>query len=217
MGMRHHQEPTEAQERSRPWLHALGAFSVGCSRTLLIGGALLGAVTTSAVGAGDRPDAKAAACTGNIRAMEDALARGDVYGAMSARDQAYLSALASRRWDAMADVGDAALKIGQTAGLNRVMVPEARRAYRSALFRARQQSSLDGVLRATEAFVALGDLDGARQGLMIANELAVTSNEPHARERVRALQERLGAEAPVVGGVQPPEAPETPRGTHGAK
>ena len=133
-----------------------------------------------------------------IRAMDQALERGDIVAAARARQEASLAARASRRWEAMAAVGDASLRLAQLPAANRLMVAEARRSYLDALFRARHQGSLDGVLRLTEAFAALGDREIARQGFVIANVLAATSGEPDARARVRALQERLAAELPLI-------------------
>jgi len=60
-----------------------------------------------------------------------------------------------------------------------------------ALFRARSQGSLDGVLRAGEAFAALGDHEVASQAIRIAEGLAAEGNDPYAFSRVRSLSERL--------------------------
>ncbi len=168
---------------------------------LLAGGSLLSAVAPPSARAEHTGGSDATPWLGAIHAMDEALARGDVRAALKAREDAYGAALDSRRWDGMADVGDATLRLVQRAGLRPAMEPEARRAYLSALFRARRQASLDGVLRATEAFAALGDRDVARRGFVIANALAAASREPHALERVRALQARLAAEAPLVGSI----------------
>src|SRR5438445_11856052 len=69
---------------------------------------------------------------------------------------AYRAALGSRRWDAMVEVGDAALRIGEATGDREVAAARARRCYLEALFRARDQRSVDGVPRVAEAFAALG-------------------------------------------------------------
>jgi hypothetical protein len=184
-------------------------------RMLLTGSVLLGAVVAGTAHAGDPAASNDAAWATAIDAMDDALSKGDVGAAVTARQQAYLAALGSRRWDAMADVGDATLKLARTRSLRSVMEAEARRVYMVALFRARRQGSVHGVLRVTEAFALLGDRDVARQGLVIANALAVASSDPYARERVRALQERLAAESSLVGGVRPPAG--NARGSHGGE
>jgi hypothetical protein len=152
-----------------------------------------------------------------IRAMDEALTRGDVRAALRAREDARLAALASPNWEGVAMVGDATLRLGRRAGLATALEPGARRAYVFALHRARRQGSLEGVLYVTEAFAGLGDRDMTRRGLAIAEKLAVTSRAPHALERVRALRERLAAEIPPAGGV--PAAAAAPRegGSRGAE
>jgi hypothetical protein len=126
-----------------------------------------------------------------IRAMDEAMARGDVRAALRAREDARLAALASEGWEGLVLLGDATLRLGRNSGLRGAMEPAARRAYVFALGRARRQESLDGVVRVTEAFVSLGDRDMARKACGIAGGLAASAREPGARERVRALQNRL--------------------------
>ena len=136
-----------------------------------------------------------------IRAMDEALARGDLRAALKAREDARLAALASERWEGIAMVGDATLRLAQGTGLLDAMEPAARRAYVFALHRARRQGSLDGVLQITRAFAGLGDHDMVSVGFTIAGSLAVTSREANAVKRVRALEEELAAEMPRAGGV----------------
>jgi hypothetical protein len=66
----------------------------------------------------------------------------------------------------------------------------AREIYRSALRRARQQKSLDGVLQAAEALAAVGDPEGAKEGMRIAKALA--GSDPEAQADVRATATRVG-------------------------
>lgn len=169
-------------------------------RLMMAGLALLATAAMPAACAAGPEAHDAAPWEDAIRAMDQALERGDIAAAARARQEAYLAALSSRRWEAMAAVGDASLRLARLPAANRLMLAEARRSYVNAFFRARHQGSLDGVLRVTEAFAALGDREVARQGLVIANVLAAASREPYARERVRALQERLAAELPLMGG-----------------
>ena len=63
----------------------------------------------------------------------------------------------------MAAVGGLALQMGES--------PRAREAYLVALFRARDQRSFTGVLRAQEAFETLGDRPVALQCLHIAGSM----------------------------------------------
>ncbi len=184
---------------------------------LLVVGALASALSPPAAHAGDAHRADDAPWAAAIRAMDEALSKGEVGAALRAREEAHRVALGSRRWEAMADVADATLKLAQNADLRRAMQSEARRAYLSALFWARHQGSLDGVLRVTEAFAALGDREAARQGFVIATALAASSYEPHARERVRALQERLTAEVPLAGGERPAPVRAGTRDSRGAE
>jgi hypothetical protein len=71
----------------------------------------------------------------------------------------------------------------------------ARQAYLDALFCARDRRSVDGVLRAAEAFAALGDRDVVVQSLRIADVLA-DAEGPAARERVAAARRRLAPTNP---------------------
>src|SRR5439155_25255463 len=116
------------------------------------------------------------------------------------REYAHLAAHSVLSWNSMTDVGNATVRLSRGAGPGRALDPEARRAYLDALFRARSQASLDGVLRVTQAFAALGDHAVTRQAFVIGYALAAASGERHALERVRALEARLAAGAPFVGG-----------------
>jgi len=126
-----------------------------------------------------------------IRAMDRALAKGDLRAALRAREDARLAALASPGWDGLVTLGDATLRLGLHSGLQSAMEPAARRAYLFALHRARRQESLEGLVRITEAFVAMGDRDMAKKVCGIAGRLAASAREPAARERLRALQNRI--------------------------
>lgn len=126
-----------------------------------------------------------------LRRMDDALAQRNVTAALLAFRSAHLAALGSRRWEGMADVGDAALRLNAALTPPRTMKARAREAYLNALFRARADQSLDGVLRVTEAFARLGDRDVVAQCLAIAETLASGRHDAAGVARVRALAERL--------------------------
>src|SRR5438445_2446167 len=98
-----------------------------------------------------------------VRAVNEALARGDRAAAEWAWRDAWGAALGARRWEGMAAVGVLALRMGELS--------RAREAFLIALFRARDQRSVSGVLRAEEAFEALGDRMVARQCLFIADTM----------------------------------------------
>ena len=70
------------------------------------------------------------------------------------------------------DVAGAALRIGAIPGFKKAAESRARESYWTALFRARRQGSLNGVLDAAEAFGALGDRVMVEQCVRIAERLA---------------------------------------------
>lgn len=140
--------------------------------------------------------------TVHLQKADEALAAKNVSAAVRAWHEAYVSALGSRRWEGMVAVGDAYLRIGQLSGSRRASEAKARELYLAALFRARNQHSVDGAIHAGEAFAALGDREAAEQCVRVAEGLAKDSGDPQARDRVRAFAERLAARllagAPVL-------------------
>jgi len=123
--------------------------------------------------------------------MNTALASPNVTAAEEAWHEAHRAALGSRqRWDGLIEVGEAYLRIGELANERQAAQPTARRLYLTALFRARQQSSLDGVLRTAEAFAALGDREVVIQCLRVADQVAERARDPQARARVEAFRGR---------------------------
>jgi hypothetical protein len=111
-----------------------------------------------------------------------------VAAALSAWHAAYGAALGSRRWDGFADVGDAYLRIGRASGAPARTVPRARDLYLSALFRARDTGSLDGVLRVASAFDNLGDREVVQQAVRMAHRLAGPHPTLAIRHRIAALE-----------------------------
>jgi hypothetical protein len=168
------------------------AMCAGRIGKVLVGGL----VTVAAVvgsGCGVRPsDPETAFWDQYIRVMDAARLRGDFYAAEAARQNAYLAALGSRRWDAMAAVGDASARLGEEfPRVRENLRPEVHRIYCAALLRARQQESLDGVLRVSEAFADLGDRDRAREGLTVATGMLAASQRAYDADRLKALADRL--------------------------
>jgi hypothetical protein len=102
-----------------------------------------------------------------IAAVDRALARKDTSAAVYAWSDAYTLALGARRWQAMVEVGDAAVRIHALAGHASAYLlgfrAEARQAYLRALFLARHDRSAEGIERVAQAFAALGDADMAAQ------------------------------------------------------
>ena len=129
----------------------------------------------------------AAPWAGHLAAMDQALKVGNVAAAQSAWRDAYGAALGSRRWDGFADAGDAALRLGRASGAPWAGVPRARELYLSALFRARDTGSLDGVLRVAGAFNTLGDHDVTTQAVRMADRLAARGATPNQRAQLAAM------------------------------
>ena len=123
-----------------------------------------------------------------LQAMDEALGRGDAVAAQAAWREAYVTAHASHGWPGMMAVGDAALRLGRATGTAVVSESRARRVYLTALFRARRDRSLDGVLAAGEAFGRFGDRDVVQQAAAIAADLAARSGDDLARRRVQAFR-----------------------------
>jgi hypothetical protein len=147
---------------------------------LVIALAIVEAIST----AGDErqpPPGMSAPWADHLVALAEARAAQDRRMAGLAYQDAYSSALASRRWEGMADVGDAALGLGD--------VRRARIAYLTAAYRARGVRSAAGVLRAVDGFSALGDLKVATHWLRVARKIA--GPDLVERARVGVVAQRL--------------------------
>jgi hypothetical protein len=123
--------------------------------------------------------------------VESALAKGDADAAVAAWHGAYADALRSRGWPRMIDIGDLSLRIGEASGARAPALARARQSYLIALFRARREGALDGLLRAAEAFAVLGDRDVVEHALDLAEPLARST----APEAYRGTVERIRARA----------------------
>ena len=119
-----------------------------------------------------------------------ALARKEYSAALRAANDAYTAALASTRWDGMVLAGDLYRRIGDQTGLRRSFDAKAKEAYQKAFFRARQQASVEGVLRSMEGYAALGDVQMVGVGIRVAERLA--ARDPEALADVRAFRARIG-------------------------
>jgi hypothetical protein len=128
-----------------------------------------------------------------LNEIESALATGDPTRAARAWPDAWTAAHASRRWEPLLDVGDAALRIGAATNSSRTARTNARQAYRAALFRARAQHSVDGVLRTADAFAGLGDREMTEGALHAARKLAAVAPDAGLRTRVEVDAARIGA------------------------
>jgi hypothetical protein len=127
-----------------------------------------------------------------LRALDQAVAARDALAASRHWQQAYLSALGSRRWEGMLAVGDAALAVAAIDDARGRGAAHARRAYLVALTRARQALDTEGVLRVAQAFLRLGDRAVAGHSLDIARGLLAVKPDPPVAARWRALADAIG-------------------------
>ena len=126
-------------------------------------------------------------CTAHLEAMDTAIAANNASAAVLSWRHAYAAALDQPGWRGLVDVASAALRIGTIPGFKKAAESRARESYWTALFRARRQGSLNGVLDTAEAFGALGDRVMVEQCIRIAERLAVLTGDTEAADRVRVL------------------------------
>jgi hypothetical protein len=129
--------------------------------------------------------------TTHIAVMDRAVAEGNVTAAVRAWRQAYLLAVNDMGWHGLIDVASACRRIGAIPGFAKTSDDRARETYWLALFRARRQGSLEGVLQSAEAFGALGDRAMVEQCIRVAERLAALNSDGAAPARVRALAASL--------------------------
>ena len=110
--------------------------------------------------------------TPHVRALNDALQRKDLGAAARAWRGARQAALGSRRWEGLLEAGDAALRLGEAPAWRATAAAGARELYLAAFFRAREEGSVQGIVRTAAAFNRLGDAQVAEQCLRVARELS---------------------------------------------
>jgi hypothetical protein len=125
--------------------------------------------------------------TPHLEAMDAAIAAGNASAAVLAWRHAYSAALDQPGWRGLVHVAGAALRIAVIPGFRKAAESRARESYWTALFRARRQGSLTGVLDAAEAFGTLGDRVMVEQCIRIAERLALLTGDAEAADRVRTL------------------------------
>jgi hypothetical protein len=141
--------------------------------------------------------------TAHLEAMDAAIAGNNASAAVLSWRHAYAAALDQPGWRGLVDVAGAALRIGTIPGFKKAAESRARESYWTALFRARRQGSLNGVLDTAEAFGTLGDRVMVEQCIRIAERLAVLTGDTEAADRVRGLAADL-AQRYVETDVTPP-------------
>jgi len=120
-----------------------------------------------------------------------ALEAGRVTAAMQHSQEAYAAAVASRRSEGMVEVGNLYRRLGARGRLGEAPVMRARQCYLTAMLRSRGEGSIDGIVRATEAFLELNDDAMVAQGLKFAREVAIRDADPRAHERIAMLATRV--------------------------
>jgi hypothetical protein len=131
--------------------------------------------------------------------VEQALDGNDLAQAALLWRDAYAAALRSRHWQGMVAVADAYRRLGDLGGFREASRSKACESYRAGLFRARQEESLDGVLRVAEAFAELDDRGVVEQCIRIARSIAAQGRDANGVARVRGFAERWEARTLEVG------------------
>jgi hypothetical protein len=126
--------------------------------------------------------------TQHLQAAEAAQRRGNVAAATRAWREAGSASRRSRGWKGPITVADAHFALPNDA--RDAVRPHARELYMEALFRARNQHSLEGVLRAAEGFEKLGDRQVVAHAVRIARQVADSNAEREMLARLRALADR---------------------------
>ena len=135
------------------------------------------------------------AWSAHLQQVDAALARNDVRAAESAWREAHAAALKSRHWEGPVAVGDAHRRLGDVGGVRQAARAKARQSYLIALFRARGEGSVEGVLRVAERFAELGDRKVVEQCIRVARTVAAQEKDPLAQQSVRVFTERWEARA----------------------
>ncbi|HYE91271.1 MAG TPA: hypothetical protein VEA38_09640 [Terriglobales bacterium] len=136
-----------------------------------------------------RTEPDAVTWTTYLETMDAALRGNNIATAERAWREAHALALRTRAWRPLAEVGDAALRLGTPDRQRASHVSRARDVYVAALFRARADRSVDGVLHVAEAFGALGDYKVVEECLAIAESLGA-AGDGETMSRLRALASR---------------------------
>ena len=157
-------------------------FNWKCVYRLSVGLAAFGVGLGLAEPARQHPTGKAEGPTAPwvfpIQRVHAALAGQQVDAAEAAWHDAYTAALGGRDWRGLLAVGDASLRLGEVTQSPGLGEARARANYMAALFMARQQASLDGVLRVAGAFSTLGDHETVERCIATAERLAAAAQGP---------------------------------------
>ena len=147
-------------------------------------------------------DTSAESWAAHLASVDRALEDRDLGMANRRWRDAYGIALRSQQWEPMITAGEAARRIGQVSGDRRSFDAETRQCYLTALFRARAQRSLEGVLLAADAFEELGDVAVAKGAHRMAEGLVPQEPGEEIPEALRASMPSRGPSLPrpeIVG------------------
>jgi hypothetical protein len=162
--------------------------------SLIVGPALVGLLVGGLTTPVMPPQRDAPSARSLETSVEAALERGDLSTAVRMTETAYRRAISDRRWESLIEVGDLYYRIVNRTGAEGAS-QRARDCYQAALRSARHAGSLEGVLRAAEAFAQLGDVSETELSLYVARDLAGYDAEAVADVRAAAarLSDLLGA------------------------
>jgi hypothetical protein len=118
--------------------------------------------------------------------VDRALGQRDLDQAQRAWESAHIAAVESPSWEGLIATGQASLRIGDASAGRTAAEPAARRAYFAALYRACRANSFEGILRAAEAFDALGDRD------IVEECLGLVELQPDGEQTRRQVMALLG-------------------------
>jgi len=136
--------------------------------------------------------------TAHIEAMDQTLADRDPGAAARAWRTAYSSALCNPGWLGLLTVARAALRLSAIPGLTQEAIARAGETCWIALFRARQQRSLNGALSAAAVFDVLGDRAAFEQSMRVVEALANRTGDADGADRARLFIERLADKTRVA-------------------
>jgi hypothetical protein len=150
-------------------------------------------LTQDPVVAGDL--AAATPWSGPLHAVDAALARRDLATAVDEWHHARVAALRSRKWQGLAEVGDAYVRMVAAGAFSAPAKPLARSLYLEALVWAKSQRSAEGALRMAAAFDRLGDRGVVEQCVKVAANAARRQRDVAALHQVAEARERLVLQA----------------------
>jgi len=115
----------------------------------------------------------------HLELMDRAVATRDPDGAIRAWRDAYAAALGGG-WQGLVEVAAACVRIGEIPGFRKACEAKARQTYWTALFRARQERSLEGLYQVAAAFETLGARAMAEECLRIAESFTAEGSDSEA-------------------------------------